>query len=450
VIMGLYDCMYLVPKEQYQNLAARGQAAVSSIDGVGGDVQDSQVNNIEVANGGTVLIRGTPPSSIENEDKRGGSKEDTLKEERIGKKKETKTKNNKDGFFKRGKAGKVPIHSRLSKTQFAARSQKLSAAKHFGNTDAPDYRRKAILNDIRKNHPKKRAMMNDLMQARLAQLQGKKSRVSPPEQMDIDRDKNMKIVHEMRDVFRDSVKKNHADPTWEKMDTFSHNHAKMNVEPSIAKKRVRGISVLDIGKDANAKRQAFPQFKRAGKRMSEDELSMLLNPRRGTRAPDPPPKSAAAKRKAMDEQADEDLNVLLDPLSYLPSKKIRNMTRTPVRSVGKFARVKRKGELYDDEEEEVETTGLPYKMPRNRLPRQRGQKRMMKYETKNEEEAETGFPYKMIRLHGKTKSQISDSEEEEEEEEIPYAAVTNKRKREDDFEDQEDHEYASGMLKRNV
>ena len=51
--MGLYDVMYLVPEEQYK----AGRFGAASIDGVGGDVKDSQINNIEVTGGGTLIVR---------------------------------------------------------------------------------------------------------------------------------------------------------------------------------------------------------------------------------------------------------------------------------------------------------------------------------------------------------------------------------------------------------
>ncbi len=52
--MGLYDYMYLVPRDEY--LASKKKAE----DGVntGGDVLDSTVNNIEVTSGGTVVVGG--------------------------------------------------------------------------------------------------------------------------------------------------------------------------------------------------------------------------------------------------------------------------------------------------------------------------------------------------------------------------------------------------------
>ena len=51
--MKLYDYMYLVPKDQYESKSDAGE----SLARVGGNLQESQFNKIEVSNGGTVIIR---------------------------------------------------------------------------------------------------------------------------------------------------------------------------------------------------------------------------------------------------------------------------------------------------------------------------------------------------------------------------------------------------------
>lgn len=53
--MGLFDHMFLVSKEEYHTLKSRS-AIASSIEGVGGDAHESQINNIEVTGGGTLVI----------------------------------------------------------------------------------------------------------------------------------------------------------------------------------------------------------------------------------------------------------------------------------------------------------------------------------------------------------------------------------------------------------
>ncbi len=59
--MGLYDFMYLVPRDQYRPGGGLGHGGGGggggSNDGVAaGDVRESQINNIEVTNGGTVVL----------------------------------------------------------------------------------------------------------------------------------------------------------------------------------------------------------------------------------------------------------------------------------------------------------------------------------------------------------------------------------------------------------
>ena len=60
--MSSYDFMYAVPREEYERLKTSTRASstepahVGPVEHIGGDVHGSQVNNIEVTNGGTVLI----------------------------------------------------------------------------------------------------------------------------------------------------------------------------------------------------------------------------------------------------------------------------------------------------------------------------------------------------------------------------------------------------------
>ena len=59
--MGLYDCMFLITEDQYKFKLAAAANGGGLSDGVIGDVQESQVNNIELNNGGTIVIGSTPP-----------------------------------------------------------------------------------------------------------------------------------------------------------------------------------------------------------------------------------------------------------------------------------------------------------------------------------------------------------------------------------------------------
>ena len=56
--MGVYDYMYLVSRERYQQLVSSGSAAATSGSGTDltGDVQSSKITNIEVSEGGTVVV----------------------------------------------------------------------------------------------------------------------------------------------------------------------------------------------------------------------------------------------------------------------------------------------------------------------------------------------------------------------------------------------------------
>ena len=56
--MPLYDCMYVIPKEEYHNLKNRGVGAQYN-DSIGGDVNGGQVNHIELGEGGRVVIKPT-------------------------------------------------------------------------------------------------------------------------------------------------------------------------------------------------------------------------------------------------------------------------------------------------------------------------------------------------------------------------------------------------------
>ena len=56
--MKPYDYMYLVPKDQYESkTSADHGGGREPLARVGGDLQESQFNQIDVSNGGTVIIR---------------------------------------------------------------------------------------------------------------------------------------------------------------------------------------------------------------------------------------------------------------------------------------------------------------------------------------------------------------------------------------------------------
>ena len=56
--MGLFDFMYLVPKEQYQQMQQGQSVGNVTSNSIGGNVHDSRVNQIDMNAGGTVVIDG--------------------------------------------------------------------------------------------------------------------------------------------------------------------------------------------------------------------------------------------------------------------------------------------------------------------------------------------------------------------------------------------------------
>ena len=190
--------------------------------------------------------------------------------------------------------------------------------------------------------------------------------------------------------------------------------SKMHTQfPLIGKKRTHAQDKdtewkqIKLFHSAAVKRKgAFSQYltekksKRGGKKRSGDEMEYLAASKRRRRGPSPPPKSIAAKRRMEEAELDALLN---DPFAYLPpSAKKSNLRATGVRSVGQFARVKRKHQDYMDEDEEEEYTGVPFKTSRiSSLPKPRrrvGKRKFPDYEDLEEEEEYTGVPFKSSRV----------------------------------------------------
>ena len=100
--MGLYDCMYLIPKDQYEHYVTNGGVGSNrndnSVDNarVGGDINRSQLTKIEVNNGGSLLIGESSVAETEEGGDRKEEKGDKLSEqhysmkERGGKEKKKK------------------------------------------------------------------------------------------------------------------------------------------------------------------------------------------------------------------------------------------------------------------------------------------------------------------------------------------------------------------------
>ena len=153
--MKPYDCMYLISKDQYESLERNARAAV---DGVGGDVQESQFNKIDVSNGGTVIIREAKSETAENQKRellgeeeegvvgsitKGGGKEAAILrklKEKFGKGEEEESfvKNNKRrggefGAAHYGGESTIDHEAIWDKYGYGAKSSKLSKANKNAN-----------------------------------------------------------------------------------------------------------------------------------------------------------------------------------------------------------------------------------------------------------------------------------------------------------------------------
>ena len=244
--MGLYDCMYLIPKDQYRpELHGTSYAGVPAGDGVRGDVNESQINNIDVSQGGTVVIRDEAKpfsyvsgrkaeegEALEGDGKRGK----TAKKKGEDAKKKTEGLEGSDGeedgdghnfvppMLRRGRDIPHSV-SRTGRPASLAAPGAGNVARRpestFRRDDTIARAREGAREDVerleeertgkqRKVQPSyasdQRAVLDTLVKNRLAQLQGKKT---PAEPMEVDdMDKARRIVHELRDVHKKAVKDN--------------------------------------------------------------------------------------------------------------------------------------------------------------------------------------------------------------------------------------------------
>ena len=141
--MGLYDCMYLVPKEQYDT-RTRG-----TVDGVGGDVRESQINNFEVSHGGTVVIREDggkqlrPVADIEKQEEEEEEKKrmKKRKRKRVQKVQTEGEESHDDNGSVDGGGNRVFPIMKLGGADYAGNSAKLRAAGKQPNAVAADFGR---------------------------------------------------------------------------------------------------------------------------------------------------------------------------------------------------------------------------------------------------------------------------------------------------------------------
>lgn len=217
--MGLYDTMYLVSKDELDSLKNNKNAASahpSQVDGVGGNVQDSQVNNIEVAHGGSVYVHGKEPETEKSRSVRSdggeGYSDANVTKGRRQRSDRSPTPHPKDLMYRGDRRKGV-------ETALASHSQKLSNAKYEGDAikpkqviSAPDLRREAIINSNTKRNvgiastakAEEKQKMLDLVNERVKTLSGEggvaSKRGGSAHDARSPRAKERRIVHELNEL----------------------------------------------------------------------------------------------------------------------------------------------------------------------------------------------------------------------------------------------------------
>lgn len=368
--MGLYDCMYLVPRDQYKSGSLQ-----SGVDGIGGDVQASKVTNIEVGDGSTVVFGekekeeerrrsetefGTRKKQSKKSDKNVGliashdvenneRDDDDLpqheirlqpppsplkhldRDSRLPEKRRSTSIN--PGGNKRLRMGGIPI-----------------AKRRAGDTSL---RRKTLMSNHKKlvggklNNEKQ--VMKELIHDRLNQLQGKNRGV-----------KERRIIHQLRDQYKTDLKsslgkrQHHPDEVgWKRMKTFHHQQmsgkkrssSHMHTGTPVNKKvkmyhyfpEVGGKRKIDLEHDRAplSKKSKFAGLKRP----AIDDLDEGSNVKKSKSYHYFP---KAGHKRPYDEDGShlETMDFIYDP----PSSKKSNKKKSRIRAVGKFAGIKRKVE----------------------------------------------------------------------------------------------------------
>ena len=265
--MRRYDYMYLLTKDEYLRLKTQSNNTNGVGGGIGGDIQESQVNNIDASNGGSVTIcddvdrrrnsqnASSSPTSIsptkstskveaararkENNDGEGisasnkpryrmSSSLSSTKKEKLAREKEVEEE---DWSASRGNEGydasvtqfggeEEPMdvdYLEEGRGKYASqgyqRGRKRDQKRGVGRIKQPEFEAhsKKISsvnkrrNELVKHNDKVR--LHALMKDRLNELQGKKSKGNK-DRSDADRDKDRKIIHELRDVYKETLKEN--------------------------------------------------------------------------------------------------------------------------------------------------------------------------------------------------------------------------------------------------
>ena len=396
--MGLYDCMYLVSKDQYQSMQSRAACVGNRIDGVGGDVKESQVNNIEVADGGTVLIHDRGDRVGNGGDVVNDRHEDDDEEGSRGREQQHQQQQHQRMGRRATNATRAGVDRsptpdpRRKPNRFAAPSRKLSNARHDPNAIRPksffenyaddddekgwedydvdgggdavepmdvdplppsartmkrkgdplpqerDLRRRALANDREKNmsrvkagvdmteskktkgESRKRVMsesmeVDRLVKARLNELQGgrKTSPALGRRPKLTDSQKGIKMIHEMRDVFKSEMR-----------DRASKDG--LRIIPPPKSKNVRGkkrVSTLKETKlDDNSRAKTFHHFPLAGrkKKLVDDSVEGWKRVARSREGPDLATPIRGKKRGRVDD----------DEGGEMPSKRLRTYRYAPL------------------------------------------------------------------------------------------------------------------------
>jgi hypothetical protein len=401
--MGVYDCMYLVSKEQY---GRNNQIGRSLETGGVHEVQESNVNNIEMSNGGTIVIESTPEvpasdilagsvqSGVHPQNKVPGLRATSVGsnlQKTYGKRLVNKTKR-KASRNVVGEDDEGELHGAHPPMDLAADSLAMNNANRRQNAILPrpnfvgakpspeNLKRQAGVDDVvRQNQqdakrqaisPNKQAM-NQLMQNRLSQLQGgrkkqkysrptldrykRRGRNPPPSTIvsaaggsslaelgrsEKERNGDRRIIHEMRDLYRDKLKESAASVGLRGM--TEKRHASTD-----------GGETLFQAKRSNKRSHGFPV---AIKRKSEGEVQLSKRAKNSHIFP-----MGGKRRRGEEEYEGEDVKRRrVDSNKYFPhvSKRKRTDERTPpskrLKTYQHFPLEGKRKRMDDDDDDDVQ------------------------------------------------------------------------------------------------
>lgn len=352
--MGVYDCMYLLSKDQYQSMHDRAACGGNKIDGVGGDVRESQVNNIEVTHGGTVLIHdrdkveaagSNTHEHFTSGDGRGRDRDRKPRaESAVGDRTPTPDPRRKPSQYAAHSGRLSSAHRQPNaispRDQFDIEGENESLKRDVVDESEPmdvdlpsdrrrgtkrkgeshELRRQALNNDREKNlerikkatdirsaerkGSRKRRASDDvesmevdrLVRARLDQLQGgnkktgKKSSTGFSRPKLTDREKGVKMIHEMRDIYKSELR---------------HSAARegLRADADIAASRGKKRSVESYDSVPTTRAKTFHHTPLAGrKRRVTSDDGVMGRKRLGAIRPLPPTLSGKKRGRESDEE----------------------------------------------------------------------------------------------------------------------------------------------------